>query len=368
MRPRLLLLLLALLIPSAAPATVVISEFLARNSTSIRDEDGERSDWIELFNAGPESVELGGWHLTDDAAEPTKWTFPPWELEPGQYLVVFASDKDRARPGAELHANFKLAGEGEYLALVRPDGRTPASEFAPQYPPQEPDIAYGLPPDAGIQRIGGEGRYLVPRDGSLGLDWLQPDFDDGAWTSGVASFGYETTSGYQDLIGTDLEAPMHLGPTSVYLRFPFELEAPDQILTATFRMQYDDGFIAYLNGTPIARGNAPREPSWNSAATAFHDDSVVRTFTTWPVDTGLLRPGTNVLAVHGLNENPESSDLLLTPQLDLHTEPRLLDGAPLYLPVARDVAALAALTYVKSFDDGVPDGYPPWRRVHIRST
>lgn len=122
---------------------VVISEFLAINNTGGRDDDGDRSDWIELHNPGSGLVQLEGWALTDRRRQLLRWRFPAVELSAGGYLVVYASGKDRAVTGQPLHANFKLKGEGDYLALVRPEG-TVADEFAPTYPKQKSDVSYGL--------------------------------------------------------------------------------------------------------------------------------------------------------------------------------------------------------------------------------
>jgi hypothetical protein len=124
----------------------VISEFLAANSTGLRDAavQGESADWIEIHNPNTlYALDLGGYQLTDDVTRPAKWTFPATILAPGAYLVVFASEKDRRISGQPLHANFKLAEIGEYLALVKPDGATIVQEFAPAYPNQQPDISYG---------------------------------------------------------------------------------------------------------------------------------------------------------------------------------------------------------------------------------
>ena len=123
------------------PAAPEISEFLASNSNGLTDENGETSDWIEVHNPTSTAIDLTGWHLTDDASDPALWTFPATTLAPGQHLVVFASGKDRATAGAELHTNFKLSSGGEYLALVSP-AQTIASEF--NFPSQVSDISYGL--------------------------------------------------------------------------------------------------------------------------------------------------------------------------------------------------------------------------------
>src|SRR5438093_4650472 len=133
-------------------ADVLITEFMAINDTTLTDQDGQYSDWIEIYNSGADTVNLDGWYLTDDSGALTKWRFPATDLFPDNYLLVFASGKDRAVSGAELHTNFKLAGGGEYLALVMPDGVTVASEYAPEYPPQRADVSYGLDLQTG-QRV-----------------------------------------------------------------------------------------------------------------------------------------------------------------------------------------------------------------------
>ncbi|MFM1768702.1 MAG: hypothetical protein RJA22_1231 [Verrucomicrobiota bacterium] len=133
------------LTPGLAP-TVVISEILADNLNSLADADGQKVDWIELHNRGSSPVNLLGWSLTDDPAAPGKWTFPDTPMAAGQYLIVFASGKDRQAtgPGTTNHASFTLASGGGYLALVRPElPRTVAHGFN-RYPEQRADVAYGL--------------------------------------------------------------------------------------------------------------------------------------------------------------------------------------------------------------------------------
>ena len=102
---RSLLLCLALYLSSLTnangdPATVSIIEFMAANSRTLLDEDGDHSDWIELFNSGPVTTSMDGWFLTDDFSTLTKWRLPATNLAANAALVVFASGKDRAAPGA----------------------------------------------------------------------------------------------------------------------------------------------------------------------------------------------------------------------------------------------------------------------------
>ena len=73
----------------------LISEFLAANSNGLLDEDGDTSDWIEIHNPTAATINLEGWHLTDNDGNLDKWTFPSVEIAPGGFLVVFASDRFR---------------------------------------------------------------------------------------------------------------------------------------------------------------------------------------------------------------------------------------------------------------------------------
>jgi hypothetical protein len=122
--------------------TVSISEFMADNANGVKNDDGSRTDWIELFNFGSEVVNLKDWFLTDDRDKLTKWRLPSFPLNPNGYLLIWASGKDRTNPAAPLHTSFKLEKGGSYLALL--DTHTNViSEFAPSYPSQQTDISFG---------------------------------------------------------------------------------------------------------------------------------------------------------------------------------------------------------------------------------
>src|SRR5512135_1302714 len=91
--------------PAASP--LLITEFMAANSSTLADEDGDYEDWIEIHNPGLTPVNLQDWSLTDSTNDLRRWRFPATNLNAGAYLVVFASNKDRRVPGAQLHANFR---------------------------------------------------------------------------------------------------------------------------------------------------------------------------------------------------------------------------------------------------------------------
>ena len=121
-----------------------ISEFMASNESVLADEDGVFSDWIEIHNPDGSPISLAGYYLTDNAANLNKWTFPAVTLNPGAYLVVFASGKNRVDPAGRLHTGFQLSADGGYLALVAPDGVTVVSGFTPAYPPQFENESFGF--------------------------------------------------------------------------------------------------------------------------------------------------------------------------------------------------------------------------------
>ena len=125
-----------------AAEPIVISEFMAANTRTLRDDHGETSDWIEIHNRSNGNVTLASYSLTDRSDRPRRWLFPDQTLSPNARLIVFASGRDQSVAGKPLHTNFKLSSEGDYLALVGPDGRI-ASSFSPTYPAQFPDVSYG---------------------------------------------------------------------------------------------------------------------------------------------------------------------------------------------------------------------------------
>ncbi|HYV31426.1 MAG TPA: lamin tail domain-containing protein, partial [Candidatus Binatia bacterium] len=137
--------------PNGSLGDLVINEILASNTSGLRDpvatpEDPDPLPWIELYNRGTNSIDLAGWSLSDDPAEPGQWVFPAKSILPGQYLVVFASGLNlKSVTGTNrLHTNFKLSRTGEFLGLYSADSpRRFVSGFAPKYPEQRNDKSYG---------------------------------------------------------------------------------------------------------------------------------------------------------------------------------------------------------------------------------
>lgn len=245
------------------PNTVVINEVSSSNS-SFDDEDGDSPDWIELFNNGDTIVDLTGWTITDDSLEPNKWVFPQTLLAPGSYMRIWASNKD------------KTAG-GTYRTLVNE---------------------------------GDNFRYLIPSSNPSN-SWINQSFNDSSWLQGTSGFGYAD--------GDD-STIIPNGTSSVYVRKTFtvaDLELMDKLW---LDIDFDDGFVAYINGVEIARSNILGDrPSFNTftitdrEATMYQSGSPLR-FPINDIQT-LLNDGENVLSIQVHNANANSSDMTLIPFL-----------------------------------------------------
>jgi VCBS repeat-containing protein len=174
----------------------------------------------------------------------------------------------------------------------------------------------------------------------LGFDWFAAGegFDDSTWqtTSGAANgVGYDVGATYDPLLGADLETQMHGAASTLFARAEFSVADPAAVDLLTLSMRYDDGFIAWLNGTEVARANVSGTyPGWSATADAPHQASTT-TFEEFDLtaDRADLHAGVNVLAIRLLNASAADDDALL--QFELKGESRT--GPPL----ARDDAAEA---------------------------
>lgn len=272
--------------PETTDLNVRITEFMAGNSTTIRDDDGDYSDWIELYNAGTQPVDLSGWYLTDNAGNLTKWRLPTGlSLAPGDYLLVWASNKNRGVLGAPLHTNFKLSkSAGNYLGLVYSDGVTVVSAFT-AYPAQYDDVSYGrdrldyslmgyftTPTPGAVNATGGAG-FLAPVTFSRPSGTFQSAFQltlSTEATNAVIRYFLVTDSAAAAL--TDLPdntSPIYTGPlnisTSTQVRaraFPAQADAFPSAPTSETYLQITPGAASFSSEVPVVlfynfSGNVP---------------------------------------------------------------------------------------------------------------
>jgi len=254
---------------------IVINELMSANISTLADEDGDFSDWIELYNADSQRVELTGFGLSDNFSQPFKWQFPRITLEPGQFLLLFASGKDiRTMP---IHWET-------------------------------------------IIDWGDEWKYFVPID-EPPSNWRTLEFDDSSWLSGPSGFGYDDNDDATNLGSPD---PFQPSPISVFIRKKITIENINHIVGAILHVDYDDGFVAYWNGEEIARSNigfAGVPPSFHQFATRPAEARMYRggepeKFVIENL-SAVLRPGENVIAMEVHNSELYSSDLTLIPFLTL---------------------------------------------------
>lgn len=213
----------------------VISEFSADNEEMLEDENGDSSDWIEIYNGKSTATNLSGWFLTDIAAAPSGWALPNVSIPAYSYLIVFASSKNRADPAFPLHTNFSLAKTGGYLALAKPGG-TLASAF--NYGQQAADVSYGLLANGGGYTYG----YLeTPTPGSTnaGLQAAGPPAEDVVYlkdglptAGGLFSVGFNLTVQTPVAAGSVVRYTLNNTPptvTSASYSVPFAINATNTV-------------------------------------------------------------------------------------------------------------------------------------------
>lgn len=243
---------------------VVINEVASTSVFTFGDEDGDYPDWIELYNAGGSLVSLHNYGITDDD-QWNKWLLPDVSMAPGDHLIIFASAKNRPASGNEPTVNHwgtAVFDTSEWKYF----------------------IGVSAPP----------------------VDWNMIAFNESGWSTGTGGFGYGD--------GDD-NTIVPAGTISVYYRKKISIADTANLIKAILSMDYDDAFVACLNGIEIARNNITGIPSYNTHADGDHESLLVNGMNpeSFELDYELLHSliinGTNVLAVEIHNTSAGSSDL-----------------------------------------------------------
>lgn len=254
---------------------VCINEYLSLNINGILDEDHAYTDWIEIYNNTDGPVDITGFGLSDDPSI-VKWTFPAAVLPGRQHLLIFASGKDRK----QMPMQFET-----------------------------------------IIDVGEDWRYLVPSS-DIGATWHAQGYDDSSWQTGSSSFGYSDN---------DDTTQISASARSLFIRKEFTVTDVANLARLILTVDYDDGFVAYINGHEVARsnfGNPGEYMSWDRLALNSHEAAMYSggdpEYFEISNPISVLNEGTNIIAIQVHNNIATSSDMSLVPFL---TTGKLTEGA-----------------------------------------
>jgi CotH kinase protein/Lamin Tail Domain/Chitobiase/beta-hexosaminidase C-terminal domain/FlgD Ig-like domain/Divergent InlB B-repeat domain len=246
--------------------SLVINEAMSRNGITIYDQEGDTPDWLELYNASSSTINLSNFGLSDDNSDLFKWILPDISLESDEHLLIFASSKNRRF--SHLETIIDWGAEWKYF------------------------MGFAEPPS----------------------DWREIDFDDSIWFTGPTGIG----------CGDDDDTTIIPIVGSYYLRHTFTIEDTTKIVFGILHVDYDDAFVAYLNGTEIARANIGTPgiiPAYNDFAedsweANIYQGGLPEQFFLPDLKAHLIE-GENVLSIQTHNITASSSDLTMIPFLTL---------------------------------------------------
>ncbi|MCF8261125.1 MAG: CotH kinase family protein [Melioribacteraceae bacterium] len=259
----------------ASAQSIIINEVSSSNADLINDEDGDDPDWIEIYNSSTNPIDVSNYFLSDSKTKIDKWQFPSLILNPHEYRIVFASGK--STNNSVVHWET-IIDEGENWSYLIPTSEPPTN-------------------------------------------WNNLGFNDAAWSSGPTGIGY----------GDNDDNTVIRSALSVFGRKAFTIEDTSDIGRILFHIDFDDAFVAYLNGIEIGRANlglpgSPvaynRIPSSDREAQLYNGGKA----NVYEVPKELLYVGNNVLAVQVHNISMNSSDLSMIPFLTLGLTEKPADG------------------------------------------
>ncbi|KAA3653667.1 MAG: hypothetical protein DWQ10_18250 [Calditrichaeota bacterium] len=256
------------LLPSLQAQDIVINEVMSSNGNTLADEKNDFPDWIELFNKSEKSIKLEGWLLSDNADELDKWAFPGIEIAPGAYSIIFASGT----------TNDHVVVEWETVI-----------------------------------QSGDSCRYLNINE-DIGNFWFNPRTNVDNWPRGKTGIGY----------GDNDDKTVVQDAKCIYLRQFFSIKDADAVAKLLLHIDYDDAFVAYLNGVEVARANVGTTgtpPAFDLSATRAREAEMYRGGDPELFDLDAFRnilfTGSNLLAIEVHNYGTSSSDMSIIPFLTI---------------------------------------------------
>jgi hypothetical protein len=259
----------ALCLSTDLNAQFVINEVSNANVSAFQDEDGDQEDWIEFYNASSAAMNIGGYTISrEEEGKTVSWKFPSMIVKPNSYLTVFCSGKNRNTYFDHWEIPIQASDTWKYYLGV-----------------------FSSPP----------------------ANWCTLSFNDGSWLSGAGGIGY----------GDGDDSTVTPTAYSVFMRKSFYVADTSIIPMALLLLDYDDGFVAYLNDVEIARANIGvygDRPSYNVCAYNEHEATSYQTgdipgsfFVSPELIDRTLKPGVNVLSIQVHNYASGMNDLSAIP-------------------------------------------------------
>jgi hypothetical protein len=270
----LLIIFVIVFAPVFCTGQVMINEVLSANLEYL-DEDGDPSDWIELYNFSDNTIDLTDWVITDRENNP-KWKLEESEIKANDYLLIWASGKSKTKNTFET-----LINRGDIW------------------------------------------KYTVPNQ-PIDLSWIDNEYNDDNWLTGPSGFGYADE---------DDATIIPSGTSSVFMRKQFLLTDLESIESIYLDIDYDDAFVAYLNGVEIARSNiSDARPEYNQFSITDHEANIHRGMRPeqFEIDRSYFQEGQNVIAIQAHNVSSTSSDMTIIPFLTVKYNQAIL--APTEVP------------------------------------
>ena len=246
---------------------IQLNEVVSSNGSTLFDEDNDTPDWIEIYNPLSSDINLMGFCLSDDPEDNCKWVFPEYIIQSETFLTIFASNKDR-------------------------------KDIVQQW-------------DAIID-WGDEWKYWIGNSQPV-TNWNSLSTNVSNWQEGDSGFGYGDN---------DDNTNIPSGTPSIFVRKIFDIPNTENISKLLFHIDYDDGYIAYLNGVEFSRrslGAPNTDIGYNQLTNSLHEAEIYSGGFPEAVWVDLeqlpLLDGENILAIEVHNYTTNSSDMSCIPFL-----------------------------------------------------
>lgn len=209
---------------------IVINEIMTANESTIEDDFGESSDWIEIYNPSAQAISLNQWFLSDHEDNLNLWQFPDTTIFPNQFILIFCSGRDTV--SAYFHSNFKLKSNGEEI-IISNENQNIVDQF--DAVSLNNDISYGRKQDGNTSK----GFFYVSSPGYSNLNNFE-----------LAEISFSQDAGFYN---SNISIALSAGNTTGQIHFTVNSNEP-----------HPDSSYTYVFDTPIALSDIQEtEPNYS---------------------------------------------------------------------------------------------------------